>query len=149
MIQRLTIPVNCGMLKKKRRPAPDASQKNHNDTMGKTEEPIGSRRELEPPYGLRRRDDRPHNRINPCTQDVLYRTLFLSSSPFLRLSCVYEGKALCVAISGCLHGVFLFFSEACQRGPYPSLTAEGTYTFTHTERGRYGQNNLFQNIPEE
>ena len=127
---------------KRGRPRPDAQNKNY----GRNRKPHRQLWRAATPHSLRRRMARPHNRINPCTQNVLYRTLFLSSSPFLRLSCVYEGKTLCVAISGCLHGVFLFFSEACQRGPYPSLAAEGTYTFTHTERGRYGGAYLLESV---
>ena len=46
----------------------------HISTMGKTENPIGSRRESLPPHGLRRRTQRPHNRII-CTQRVLYKIL--------------------------------------------------------------------------
>ena len=63
LLQRLTTPVNCGMLKKKRRPVLDALQK-QNITMGKTEEPIGSRRERQLPTACAG-EHAPTQQVNP------------------------------------------------------------------------------------
>ena len=95
LLHGLTTPVNCGILKKRRRPALDASQKQI-ITMGKTEEPIGSRRESRPPHGLRRRRDRPHNRftlyLSGIIQDFPSFRKRHFPPPILYILCVYEGK---------------------------------------------------------
>ena len=102
--------------------------------MGETENPIGSRRELALPTACAGEGTAHTTGNNLHHKRIIQDSLSIFKSLFYVLR-VYEGKALCVAISSCLHGVFLFFSKASQRGPYPPLPAAGRYTFTRIGEG--------------